>query len=139
MRAVDILFDNPILIKHVRSRLRRGQVVATGLVVLVLAACIAWTGSIINWMSSTSAGMILIGIQVALVSLAGSSQINTSLGGARESGILDFHRVSPLPPAAVALGFFLGAPIREYLIAALTLPFAFFSAYYIDAFEPWKG
>ncbi len=45
------------------------------------------------------------------------------MGGARASGILDFHRVSPLSPLAVTLGFFFGAPIREYTMAALTLPF----------------
>ena len=45
--------------------------------------------------------------------------------GRREaSGILDFHRVSPLTPAELTLGFFFGAPIREYVLFACTLPFA---------------
>ena len=44
-------------------------------------------------------------------------------GGAKVSGILDFHRVSPLTPAELTLGFFFGAPIREYVLFACTLPF----------------
>ena len=44
--------------------------------------------------------------------------------GARASGILDFHRVSPLTPTELTLGFFFGAPIREYLLFAATLPFS---------------
>ena len=39
------------------------------------------------------------------------------------SGILDFHRVSPMTPTELTLGFFFGAPIREYPLFAATLPF----------------
>src|SRR5262249_42097132 len=48
----------------------------------------------------------------------------TVVGGARSSGILDFHRVSPLSPTELTLGFFFGAPIREYILLATTLPYA---------------
>ena len=60
------------------------------------------------------------------------------MGKARESGILDFHRVSPMAPAAVVLGFFFGAPIREYLLFAATLPFSMICVYKGPA-EPLRG
>ena len=58
----------------------------------------------------------------------GATQVSSAVGGARESGILDFHRVSPLSPLAVTLGFFFGAPVREYVLAGMTLPFVLICA-----------
>ena len=133
------MFDNPVLVKHVRSRLRPGQALPWAAIVLVLSACIAWGGHESAWFGNATAVILQLGLQILILALIGSNQINASLGGARESGILAFHRVTPLPPSVVALGFFLGAPIREYLLAAVTLPFALFAAYHIDAVSPERG
>ncbi len=54
----------------------------------------------------------------------GGAQVATAVGGTRSSGILDFHRVSPLSRDELTLGFFFGAPIREYILLATTLPYA---------------
>ena len=62
-------------------------------------------------------------MQVVILAIMGSGQVNASVSGARASGILDFHRVSPLTPTELTLGFFFGAPIREYVLFAATLPF----------------
>ncbi len=61
-------------------------------------------------------------LQTIILVIVGATQVAGSVGGVRESNILDFHRISPLPPLATTLGFFLGAPIREYILFALTLP-----------------
>jgi hypothetical protein len=58
-----------------------------------------------------------------ILGIMGASQINSSVFSARASGIMDFHRVSPLSPTELALGFFFDAPVREYLLFACTLPF----------------
>jgi hypothetical protein len=50
--------------------------------------------------------------------------VASAVAQAKDSGILDFHRVSPLPASVVTVGFLFGAPIREYLLYAVTLPFA---------------
>ena len=139
MGMADVVLDNPILVKHLRSRLRLGQALPWAAVVLVLAACAAWAGHNLPWIGYPSAVVMLLGLQVLVLALGGMNQITTSLGGARESGILDFHRVSPVPPGVVALGFFLGAPIREYALAVLTLPFAAFAASHIDEADPARG
>jgi hypothetical protein len=140
MRALaDIVLDNPILVKHLRSRLRPAQAVPWAAIIVVVAACIAWAGIDGRLVGTAMAVILLLGLQILGLTFGGSNQLNISLGGARESGILAFHRVSPLPPAVVALGFFLGAPIREYLLAAITVPFAAFAAYQIDASSPAKG
>jgi hypothetical protein len=133
------VIDNPILVKHARSRLRPGQVLPWAAIVLVMSACIVWAGEYYGWIGNSSAVTIVLGLQTLILCFGGANQLNNSLGGVRETGLIDFHRVSPLPPSVVALGFFLGAPIREYVMVAVTLPFVVFSASQVDAMEPWKG
>ncbi|MEN6301761.1 MAG: hypothetical protein ABFD96_03510, partial [Armatimonadia bacterium] len=54
----------------------------------------------------------------------GTSEIANAVAGARASGMLDFHRISPQSPVATAAGFILGAPIREWVLTAVTIPFS---------------
>jgi hypothetical protein len=134
-----LVIDNPILVKHLRSRLRPAEATSFAAFAVVVSACIAWAGYDGRWFGPAMGVIWLLGMQIMILAFGGSNQLNVSLGGARESGILAFHRVSPLSPAVVALGFFLGAPIRDYLLAAITIPFAVFDAYHIDAASPVKG
>lgn len=117
------LFANPILIKHVRSRLRR-QSVLSGLAVLVMInLCLAYAGYALDWYQRGYVAGGIVAIQIVLLGVMGSAQVNASVNGARASGILDFHRVSPLTATELTLGFFFGAPIREYALFAATIPF----------------
>ncbi len=122
--------DNPIFIKHVRSRLR-WQPLATGaVVVVVLSMCVVWAGYENDALWNGRAFEWLVMLQGIILIIMGASQVSSAVGGARLSGILDFHRVSPLTPAELTLGFFFGAPIREYVLFACTLPFvALFMAF----------
>lgn len=122
--STEILLDNPILIKHVRSRLRRAALVPWLITIVIMSICIAWAGFSIPWLRPQGALTAILGLQILILAIGGSQQVGGSVGGARESGILDFHRVSPQPPLWLAVGYFLGAPIREYLLFASTLPFA---------------
>ncbi len=116
--------DNPILVKHVRSRLRLQPLIAAIVVVQTLCLCIVWYGYQLNSFTSGVAFGLLMTLQAIILVVMGAAQVGTSVGGARGSGILDFHRVSPVSPAALTLGFFFGAPIREYVLFATTLPFS---------------
>ncbi|MFI5458401.1 MAG: hypothetical protein ACHRXM_23470 [Isosphaerales bacterium] len=122
-RILDWL-DNPILVKHVRSRLRIQPLITMIVVVQVLCLCIAWAGYQLGTFASGGAFGLLMSLQAIILVIMGAAQVGTAVGGARGSGILDFHRVSPVSPAALTLGFFLGAPIREYVLFATTLPFS---------------
>jgi hypothetical protein len=129
--------DNPILTKHVRSRLRIQPFASSIVVVVVLCLCILWGGYELQGFQSGQAYECLIMLQAAILVVLGAGQIGVAVGGARNSGILDFHRVSPLTPTELALGFFFGAPIREYLLFASTLPF---SAVFLAVGVPsWRG
>src|SRR5262245_23460129 len=118
-------FDNPIFVKHVRSRLRPQAFFTSLAVVLILCLCIAYGGYQLQSFQSGGAAGALLALQAVLLVIMSAGQVGASVNGARASGILDFHRVSPLTPTQMTLGFFFGAPIREYLLFAATLPFAF--------------
>lgn len=123
--------DNPIFVKHLRARLRRQQIFPPLIVVLVLSAFIVWFGLPIahpdaypgqveaSWSGALT---MLICLQAFILCLIGTSQVASSVAQARESGMMDFHRISPQTPAALVWGFLLGGPIREYLLFACTLP-----------------
>lgn len=124
------LFDNPILTKHARSRLRRAQATSIGLVVVVICSCLLWSGFQAGGQFLQQGGLFVayFSLQGLALNLVGMSQVASSIGQVNDSGVLDFHRISPLPPTTTAIGFLLGAPIREYFVVLLILPFSFFAA-----------
>jgi hypothetical protein len=115
--------ENPILVKHIRTRLRRQSILTSLSVVVLLCLCIAYAGYALDIFKNGFAAGMILAIQFVLLVIMGSSQVGASVSGARNSGILDFHRVSPMTPTELTLGFFFGAPIREYSLFAATLPF----------------
>jgi hypothetical protein len=116
--------DNPIFVKHMRSRLRVQALLSGIVVVQALCLCIAWAGFQLNSFQSGGAFSTLFLLQIIIIMGVGGTQVAAAVGGSRASGILDFHRVSPLSRDELTLGFFFGAPIREYVLLATTLPYA---------------
>ncbi len=114
---------NPIIVKHVRTRLRLQAALTSLSVVVMLCLCIAYAGYQLQLFQTGRASGLIVALQFVLLLVMGSGQIGASVSGARNSGILDFHRVSPMRPSELAFGFFFGAPIREYALFAATLPF----------------
>ena len=100
--------DNPIFVKHVRSRLRVQPLGAAMVVVLVLCICIAWGGYQLDGFQNGGAFGVLLGLQAIILVVMGATQLGDSVGAARASGVLDFHRVSPLTPTELTIGFFFG-------------------------------
>lgn len=115
--------DNPIFVKHVRSRLRRQPLASAIVVTVVLCVCISWGGYEFYSFTSGGAYGAFFALEAVILAIMGSTQIGTSVSTARASGMLDFHRVSPLSSNELVIGFFFGAPVREYLLFACTLPF----------------
>jgi hypothetical protein len=116
--------DNPIFVKHVRSRLRKQPLAVSIVVLLVICLCIVWAGYQLQTLQNGQAFGLLLTLQFIVLVVMGAAQVGLAVGTARAAGILDFHRVSPLSPTELTLGFFFGAPIREYILFACTLPFS---------------
>jgi hypothetical protein len=122
MMIDDLVLKNPVLVKHLRSRLRPQHLIPLVLMVVAICACITWASMAAE---EPRGGMMgLITFQGLLLFLVGSSAVAAAVSTARESGMLDFHRISPQRPLALTLGFLLGAPVREFILFACTLPFA---------------
>ncbi|AMV36773.1 hypothetical protein [Planctomyces sp. SH-PL62] len=118
--------DNPIFVKHVRSRLRPQAFTTSAAVTVLISLCILYGTFQGRAFASGDGFTALLVLQFVVLVLMGSTQVGASVGGARTSGILDFHRVSPLSRWELSLGFLFGAPVREYLLTALTIPFMLF-------------
>ena len=116
--------DNPIFVKYLRSRLRMQALLSGIVVVQALCLCIAWAGFQLNTFQNGGAFAALFLLQIIIIMAVGGTQIASSVGACRQLGILDFHRVSPLSRDELTLGFFFGAPVREYVLVATTLPYA---------------
>ncbi len=119
-------FSNPILVKHVRSRLRPQSALSAVAVVIMLNLCLAFAGYQLDWYQHGYVAGGIMAMQIVILGIMGSAQVNASVNGARASGVLDFHRVTPMTPSELMFGFFLGAPIREYALFASTIPFTIF-------------
>ena len=122
MMIDDLVLKNPVLVKHLRSRLRPQHLIPLVLMVVAICACITWASMAAD--DPRGGLMGLITFQGLLLFLVGSSAVAAAVSNARESGMLDFHRISPQRPLALSLGFLLGAPVREFILFACTLPFA---------------
>jgi hypothetical protein len=91
-------------------------------IVVTICICISWAAAAGNGAQGAAISMLVL--QALVLFLVGGATVATAVSNARESGMLDLHRISPQEPAAVTLGFLLGAPIREYILFACTLPFS---------------
>jgi hypothetical protein len=127
-----MLFDNPLLVRHVRSNLRPPRAgYLTGIVVL-LSSLLMFAGYKANGLDSPGFFCFFFGVQALALHLAGTSQVASSISAANDSGILDFHRIAPLSPTATTLGFMFGGAVREYLVALVLLPFTLVCALLSD-------
>lgn len=120
----DLIFANPLLVKHVRSRLRGQQLLPFVIVIVIIAACILWGVWATDTLKSGAAFIGLLVLQVLLLVVVGTNEVASAVANAKHSGTLDFHRISPQSPVETALGFILGAPLRELVLVLVTLPFS---------------
>lgn len=130
---------NPILIKCVRARMRWKHALPWGLVTVSVASFLTtlvyWNGVEHQLFTPQRAALAtlpgLIVFQGVLLMLLGTGAVASGMVRERSEGLLDYHRMTPMRPAAKILGFLFGLPAREYFLFVLTLPFV--------AFAVWKG
>jgi hypothetical protein len=131
MREFFDLGNNALFVKFVRSRLRKAALLP-GLIVVGFV-CI---GIIIldermfkpRDPDSRYAQQLFFILQGLILFLMGGSQVAAAVSHINESGIIDFHRVTPMPSKVQTVGILLGAPIREFAFYSITLPFSLFCA-----------
>jgi len=118
------LRDNPLLVAQARRRLRLRQTLPGVLIVVVLGVCgllfAAVGGGREGWQGVEVFALVLIG---ALLFLRAPLRLAGVVADERHGGLLDFHRATPTSAWTDAVGYLLGVPAREYLHAAVLLPF----------------
>lgn len=125
------VFNNAICIQHARARLRLLPTLSWGLITLT---CVAFIYVLIYYVlirrgdfnpveAAKTALVPLIIVQGVLLMGMGTSAVATGIARERDRELLDYHRMSPMSPAAKIVGYLFGLPSREYFLFALTLPF----------------
>lgn len=122
--------DNPILIAQARRRLRQKQVVPGVLITGILGLCGVLFAAAAKdghdaWRGLMYTALAAIGV---IIGLRGTMQTSTAIADERRSGILDFHRATPTTKWTDTIGYLLGSAAREYLFAAVLVPFALLGA-----------
>ncbi len=121
------LSENPIFVRYVRSSLRRDGLFTPMIIVFTICVLIVFWEYQVQPPPGSGYHFIFV-LQSIILFLMGSYKVSTTIAKIRESTILDFHRVTPLPAKVQAIGFILGIPIRDYLLYLVTLPFAWYFA-----------
>ncbi|HEY3415945.1 MAG TPA: hypothetical protein VGM23_03580 [Armatimonadota bacterium] len=125
------LTRNPIFMKHVRARLRGQTLLPMVAIVLLLAGVGVWMCLRVGDPQSQNlsfeeawliAVLLLVCLQGFFLFIIGGVMLASSISQARESGMIDFHRASPLTPTELGIGFLFGGPVLEWVLYAATLP-----------------
>src|SRR5438034_850468 len=98
MREFFDLPNNPLFVKHLRSRLRKPAVIPGVLVVAFLCLCLVLIDFQVRAHSpnSIAGSHLFFWAQSVILLLMGGSQVASSVSQMKSSGIIDFHRITPV-------------------------------------------
>ena len=135
---------NPIILRGVRERLRIKHLIAAGLFSLIISATLYFTayleGAEGDWVldhetqswirgepslveGARQAFTYLFALQGFFLMFLGTGRVAAITAEEKESGLMDYQRMTPMNPFAKITGYLFGLPAREYFMFAVTLPF----------------
>jgi len=135
---------NPIILRGVRERLRIKHLIAAGLFSLIISATLYFTayleGAEGDWIldhetqswirgepslveGARQAFTYLFALQGFFLMFLGTGRVAAITAEEKESGLMDYQRMTPMNPFAKITGYLFGLPAREYFMFAVTLPF----------------
>ena len=132
------LWDNPLVIRGIRSRLRPQHAISWGLVTIVastflyvmVAKNLTRHGPNIPPVEAAREAIIpLLILQGVILMIMGTGAVAGGMARERTYRLLDYQRLTPMRPSAKIIGMLIGLPIREYCLFAITLPFVFYAAW----------
>ncbi len=135
---------NPLILKGIRERLRTRHLIASGLFSLILSATL-YLSAYFNGMQehqhydseiqgvrtmvenpingARNAFPLLLGFQGFLLMFLGTGRVASITAEEKETGLLDYQRMTPMSPFSKIGGYLFGLPSREYFMFLLTIPF----------------
>jgi len=135
---------NPLILKGIRENLRLKHLVAAGLFSLIVCSTLYLTaylnGSEGQWVQdpttkewekgdglpvngARNAFTFLLALQGFYLMFLGTGRVASITAEERESGLLDYQRMTPMNPLSKIAGYIFGIPAREYYMFFFTLPF----------------
>src|SRR5471030_557214 len=120
-KGIDVkLFDNPIFTTQKRLAHRTGVLAPISISALIglsllsgLIAYLADSGDF-NFQSPQEAGKMFygwtIGVEILMLVIGGFSKISRTLAEERKAGLWDSNCLTPLKPAQIVSGYWLGSP-----------------------------
>ncbi|MEM9108628.1 MAG: hypothetical protein AAGC72_01240 [Planctomycetota bacterium] len=140
-----MLWDNPLIVRGVRTRLRLPQLVSWFVVTVVGSTFfyMFFAGNLqqISFISGGATRTIspqeaardaipaLLIMQGLILMVLGTGAVAGGMARERTYRLLDYQRLTPMTPGAKIVGLLIGMPIREYFMFAVSLPFVFYAAY----------
>ena len=129
------LWRNPILVRYLRSRLRWKALVLNGVPTLIVTAFVflvaylapQMEGQVDRVVAGRIAFLAVFVVQCIVVMLRGTFSVAAGVTREGIEGILEYQRLTPMPPLAKILGYVLGLPVRETVMFLLTVPFTLFA------------
>lgn len=131
-----LLWDNPLIMRGVRTRLRLPMLASWGIVTIVASMFlyILVSGNAIKFdnvspqEAARDAILPLLIMQGLILMVLGTGAVAGGMARERTYRLLDYQRLTPMTPTAKIVGLLLGLPIREYFMFAVSLPFVFYAA-----------
>jgi len=121
--------ENPIFLTQKRLTYRTGVLAAVLIAALIglslLSGLIAYLADpkALTFRSPQEAGKVfygwVIGVEILVLILGGFSKISKVLADDRKAGLWDSNRLTPLKPAAIVAGYWLGSALREIYMGAV--------------------
>ena len=147
---------NPLILRGIRENLRPKHLIAAGLFSLIVCSTAymisylegekgkyaydpqtkEWTrgeNSPIN--GARNAFTFVVILQGFYLMFLGTGRVASITAEERESGLLDYQRMTPMNPFSKIVGYIFGLPAREYYMFLFTIPFLFHSV--IVGKIPW--
>lgn len=135
---------NPLIVRGIRERLRFKNLISSGLFSLILCSTL-YLATFLDGMQTilpaevSSSGekelistpmngareafTVLLILQGFYLMFLGTGRVASVTAEEKETGLLDYQRMTPMSPPAKILGYLFGLPAREYFMFFLTLPF----------------
>ena len=136
----DVLWKNPILRMQMRRRLRAKPVIIWALLTFIPCLFIflnVYNAASFNTFEMSEAEAKIqalkacfiptLIVQGIILMFLGTGSVAGGMAEEKESGLLDYQRLTPMTPISKIVGYLFGLPCREYLLFAFTLPFTIIS------------
>lgn len=135
---------NPLILKGIRENLRPKHLIAAGLFSLIVCSTVYLTSYLEGsegkygkdpetnkWVQAESSPVngarnaftYLLALQGFYLMFLGTGRVASITAEERESGLLDYQRMTPMNPLSKITGYIFGIPTREYYMFLFTIPF----------------